>query len=57
MKTHRYFKVYKPFGMLSQLSSGEEKQVKKKKFLSELYPFSVGTMPIGRLDEKSEGLL
>lgn len=43
--------------MLSQLSSGENKQLKKKKFLSELYPFPVGTMPIGRLDEKSEGLL
>jgi 23S rRNA pseudouridine2457 synthase len=57
MKTHCYFKLYKPFGMLSQLSSGEEKQLKKKKFLSELYPFPAGTMPIGRLDEKSEGLL
>lgn len=43
--------------MLSQLSSGEKKQLQKKKFLSELYSFPVGTMPIGRLDEKSEGLL
>ncbi len=57
MKTHRYFKLYKPFGMLSQLTSGEDIQLKKKKFLSELYTFPVGTMPIGRLDEKSEGLL
>ncbi|MFX0556982.1 pseudouridine synthase [Maribacter sp. CXY002] len=57
MKTHSYYKLYKPFGMLSQLSSGEDKQLKKKKFLSELHPFPKGSMPIGRLDEKSEGLL
>lgn len=43
--------------MLSQLSSGEDRQLRKKRFLSALYPFPEGTMPIGRLDEKSEGLL
>ncbi len=43
--------------MLSQLSSGNAKQRSKKRFLSELYHFPPGSMPIGRLDEKSEGLL
>lgn len=43
--------------MLSQLTSGEERQLRKKRFLGELYDFPTGTMPIGRLDEKSEGLL
>lgn len=43
--------------MLSQLTSGEKRQVRKKKFLGELYDFPPGIMPIGRLDEKSEGLL
>lgn len=56
-KKHYHFKAYKPFGVLSQFTSGEERQLRKKRFLSELYPFAEGTMPIGRLDEKSEGLL
>ena len=43
--------------MLSQLSSNEERQLRKKHFLSELFDFPMGTMPVGRLDEKSEGLL
>ncbi len=54
---HYHFKLFKPFGMLSQLSSNEERQNRKKRFLSELYDFPEGTMPVGRLDEKSEGLL
>ncbi len=54
---HNHFKLYKPFGVLSQFTSGEERQLKKKRFLSELDNFPEGTMPIGRLDEKSEGLL
>ncbi|NER16638.1 pseudouridine synthase [Spongiivirga citrea] len=54
---HAHFKIYKPFGMLSQLSSKDKHQLRKKRFLSELYDFPKGTMPIGRLDEKSEGLL
>lgn len=54
---HHYFKIYKPVQMLSQLSSGEDRQLRKKRFLSELYNFPEGTMPVGRLDEKSEGLL
>lgn len=54
---HSHFKVYKPFGMLSQMTSGEERQLRKKRFLGELYNFPEGIMPIGRLDEKSEGLI
>lgn len=55
--THKHFKIYKPYGMISQLSSNDKKQLRKKKFLAELFDFPAGTMPIGRLDEKSEGLL
>jgi len=54
---HFHFKVYKPFGMLSQMTSGDERQLRKKRFLSELFDFPEGIMPVGRLDEKSEGLL
>lgn len=57
MKEHFHFKIYKPVGMLSQISSGEDRQLRKKRFLSELFNFPEGIMPIGRLDEKSEGLL
>lgn len=57
MDIHSHYKLYKPFGVLSQLTSGEERQLRKKRFLSELYEFPKGIMPIGRLDEKSEGLL
>ena len=57
LKSHFHFKLYKPFGMLSQLTSNEDRQLRNKRFLSELYDFPEGTMPVGRLDEKSEGLL
>ncbi|MEE9363478.1 MAG: pseudouridine synthase [Cellulophaga sp.] len=56
VKNHLHFKIYKPFGMLSQLSTNSTKE-KRKRFLSELFDFPNGIMPIGRLDEKSEGLL
>lgn len=42
--------------MLSQFSSNASKE-QKKRFLAELGTFEKGMMPIGRLDEKSEGLL
>ena len=42
--------------MLSQFSSNAAKE-QKKRFLGELGDFPGGIMPIGRLDEKSEGLL
>jgi len=54
---HFNYKLYKPFGMLSQLDSNDAKESRSKKFLTELYDFPSGIMPIGRLDEKSEGLL
>ena len=50
------FKIYKPYGMLSQMLSNDHKE-RKKQFLSELRNFPEGIMPVGRLDEKSEGLL
>lgn len=54
---HLHYKLYKPYGTLSQLSSHDARQLRTKRFLTELYDFPQGTMPIGRLDEKSEGLL
>ncbi len=55
-KTHRHFIIYKPYGYLSQFKSHDSKQ-QSKKFLGNLYNFPENTMAIGRLDEKSEGLL
>lgn len=54
---HFHFKIYKPYGMLSQLGSNDAKEQRKKRFLDELGDFPEGIMPVGRLDEKSEGLL
>lgn len=53
---HRHFIIYKPYGYLSQFQSNS-KQQRKKRFLGELHNFPEGIMAIGRLDEKSEGLL
>ncbi len=50
---HHHYILNKPFGFISQFKT----DVKKKKMLGELYPFAVGTMAVGRLDEDSEGLL
>ncbi len=55
-KTHRHFIIYKPYGYLSQFKSHDSKQ-QSKKFLGNLYNFPKNAMAIGRLDEKSEGLL
>ncbi|QLE03004.1 pseudouridine synthase [Galbibacter sp. BG1] len=54
---HQHFKIYKPYGIISQTHSNDPKQKRKKRFLRELYDFPEDIMPIGRLDEKSEGLL
>lgn len=55
-QNHRHFKLYKPYGFISQfVINGRQKR--NKKLLGELYDFPDGTMAIGRLDEKSEGLL
>lgn len=53
---HRHFMVFKPYGYLSQFISNASKQ-QSKNFLGALYDFPEGSMSIGRLDEKSEGLL
>jgi 23S rRNA pseudouridine2457 synthase len=53
---HKHFIIYKPYGYLSQFINNQTKR-KNKKLLGELYNFPKGTMAIGRLDEKSEGLL
>ena len=56
MEEHFHFLLYKPYGYLSQfVNNGQKKN--SKKLLGELYDFPEGTMPVGRLDEKSEGLL
>ncbi|MDO5981728.1 pseudouridine synthase [Flavivirga spongiicola] len=53
---HHHFVIYKPYGYLSQFKSHDSKQ-QSKKFLGTLHDFPKGIMAIGRLDEKSEGLL
>ena len=54
--THQYFKIYKPYGYLSQFVNHQNKR-KSKKLLGKLADFPEGLMAVGRLDEKSEGLL
>ncbi len=53
MTLHRHFIIHKPFGYMSQFVC----DLDWKRVLGELYDFPEGTMPIGRLDEHSEGLL
>ncbi|SDS41755.1 23S rRNA pseudouridine2457 synthase [Formosa sp. Hel1_31_208] len=53
---HSHFKLFKPYGYLSQFQSNARHE-RNKKFLGELYDFPEGTMAIGRLDKDSEGLL
>jgi 23S rRNA pseudouridine2457 synthase len=54
MKNHLYYKLHKPVSVVSQFI---REQKRKKKLLGDLYDFPKGVMAIGRLDEKSEGLL
>ena len=53
---HQHFKIHKPYGYLSQFVNNQS-QRKNKKLLGSLGEFPEGIMSIGRLDEKSEGLL
>ncbi|MBP2832683.1 pseudouridine synthase [Aquimarina sp. U1-2] len=53
---HKHFALYKPYGYLSQFVNNGQKQ-NSKKLLGALFDFPKGIMAIGRLDEKSEGLL
>ncbi len=54
--SHQHFKIFKPYGYLSQFANNQTRR-KNKKLLGELASFPEGTMAIGRLDEASEGLL
>lgn len=54
MQNHQHFKIFKPYGFLSQFVPESRK---KKKLLGELFDFPEKTMAIGRLDHDSEGLL
>ncbi|NIK91818.1 pseudouridine synthase [Mangrovimonas sp. CR14] len=51
-----YYKIYKPYGYLSQFINNQTKR-RNKKLLGSLGAFPENLMAIGRLDEKSEGLL
>lgn len=53
---HSYYKIYKPYGYLSQFVNHQNKR-RNKRLLNELYDFTDNVMAVGRLDEKSEGLL
>ena len=53
-QNHQHFKIFKPYGFLSQFVPESRK---KKRLLGELYNFPDKTMAIGRLDHDSEGLL
>lgn len=53
---HHHFKLFKPYGYLSQFVNNQNTR-KNKKLLGVLYPFPLNTMAIGRLDYDSEGLL
>jgi 23S rRNA pseudouridine2457 synthase len=54
--THQHYILYKPYNFLSQFVNNQTKR-RNKRLLGELGAFAEGTMAIGRLDEKSEGLL
>lgn len=56
MDSHHHYILHKPYGYISQFISHAPKN-HKQRFLGELHNFAEGTMSIGRLDEKSEGLL
>ncbi|WP_353778633.1 pseudouridine synthase [Winogradskyella sp. 3972H.M.0a.05] len=56
MTKHSHFMLHKPFGYLSQFVNNQKKR-RNKWLLGELHDFPKGIMAIGRLDQKSEGLL
>ncbi len=53
-QNQQHFKIFKPYGFLSQFVPESRK---KKHLLGELYNFPDKTMAVGRLDHDSEGLL
>ncbi|CAN5334332.1 pseudouridine synthase [soil metagenome] len=54
--TEKIYKIYKPYGFLSQFKNNQTTR-KNKKLLGDLYNLDEDLMAIGRLDEDSEGLL
>jgi 23S rRNA pseudouridine2457 synthase len=56
IKNHTHFKLYKPYGYLSQFINNQNKR-RNKKLLGSIFEAPENLMAIGRLDEKSEGLL
>lgn len=55
LQKHHHYKIFKPYGFLSQFVPPD--RIKRKKLLGELLDFPDKTMAIGRLDHDSEGLL
>lgn len=51
-RKHRYFVIYKPYGVLSQFTPEHG-----KKSLADVVKVPKDVYPVGRLDENSEGLL
>ena len=56
MSEFTHYKLWKPYGYLSQFINNQNRR-KNKKLLSDLVDLETDIMSIGRLDEKSEGLL
>jgi 23S rRNA pseudouridine2457 synthase len=56
MTDYKHYKLWKPYGYLSQFVNNQNRR-KNKKLLGDLGDFDSSIMPIGRLDEKSEGLI
>ena len=56
MSEFKHYKLWKPYGYLSQFINNQNRR-KNKKLLSDLIDVEADMMSIGRLDEKSEGLL
>lgn len=56
MRKHKHYKIFKPYGVLSQFTYNQ-RQRKNKKLLGDFFSFPEEPMAIGRLDEDSEGLL
>ena len=51
-RKYHYYKIYKPYGVLSQFTDSQ-----KRPTLKGLFEFPVNVYPVGRLDMDSEGLL